>query len=273
MKTYTVTTTIIWADPTADGGVVIASTSDTQAYANRASAIIAYRRFVSKHKDIGETDKVKPDISQIDNLTIPDEEFKRKFGALKDNETIVAATWQIIRRCGDRRSCNICVRLTNVPDNQSEDYIDPEILFNLAVGCHERLAGAGMPFVEEYQTVLKGAREATGRHCGTDWDAKDFWETMEKESDCLVRGTIGKKLLDRAGDDRLELRLEETDLETLKEVVRKESVSLEELSSLTGHGMLHTECSVSRLLKNNLIKVDEAGNYCPDYTILERTWF
>lgn len=64
--------------------------------------------------------------------------------------------------------------------------IDPEILIELTANCHKELYRGLGEWAAVTGTLLDEARRLTMKYKDTDWDEKDFWLTMEEESDKIL---------------------------------------------------------------------------------------
>lgn len=64
--------------------------------------------------------------------------------------------------------------------------IDPEILIELTANCHKELYRRLGEWEAVTGTLLDEAKRLTMKYKDTDWDEKDFWLTMEEESDRIL---------------------------------------------------------------------------------------
>lgn len=64
--------------------------------------------------------------------------------------------------------------------------IDPEILIELTANCHKELYRRLGEWAAVTGTLLDEAKRITMKYKDTDWDEKDFWLTMEEESDRIL---------------------------------------------------------------------------------------
>lgn len=68
----------------------------------------------------------------------------------------------------------------------SKPDIDPEILIELTANCHKELYRRLGEWAAMTGTLLDEAKRLTMKYKDTDWDEKDFWLTMEEESDKIL---------------------------------------------------------------------------------------